>query len=132
MALFEGMDRGRTGYISLQALVDRIYPNNREGGRAGRAGRDRDKDRNRDRGDRDMSRGSRGDDDMDDGDKGSERVNAMILKANESRILFKKRPDLLQELLLQVRTVRKERGYVINLNLSTNSLSSLFCIQYLI
>ena len=79
-----------------------------------------------------MSRGSRGDDDMDDGDKGSERVNAMILKANESRILFKKRPDLLQELLLQVRTVRKERGYVINLNLSTNSLSSLFCIQYLI
>ena len=131
MALFEGMDRGRTGYISLQALVDRIYPKNREGGRADRAGRDRDMDRNRDRGDRDMSRGSRGDDDMDDRDKGSERVSAMVLKANESRVLFKKRPDLLQELLLQMRTVRKERGYVINFKISTDSLSSLFCIQFL-
>ena len=87
--------------------------------------------RNRDRGDRDMSRGSRGDDDMDDRDKGSERVSAMVLKANESRVLFKKRPDLLQELLLQMRTVRKERGYVINFKISTDSLSSLFCIQFL-
>ena len=103
----------------------------RTGGRADRAGRDRDMDRNRDRGDRDMSRGSRGDDDMDDRDKGSERVSAMVLKANESRVLFKKRPDLLQELLLQMRTVRKERGYVINFKISTDFLSSLFCIQFL-
>ena len=105
------MDRGRTGYISLQALVDRIYPNNREGGKADR-GRDRDQDR--DRGDRDGSRGSRGDDDMNDKDRerGTDRVSALVLKANESRVLFKKRPDLLQELLLQMRTVRKERGYV--------------------
>lgn len=110
MAVFEGMDRGRTGYISLQALVDRVYPKNREGGRA-----DRGQGQGRDRGDRDVSRGSRGDDDLDDRDvrdKGTDRGSALVLKANESRVLFKKRPDLLQELLLQMRTVHKIRGYV--------------------
>lgn len=107
VAVFEGMDRGRTGYISLQALVDRIYPKNREGGRA-----DRGQGQGRDRGDRDVSRGSRGDDDVDDRDEGADRGRALVLKANESRVLFKKRPDLLQELLLQMRTVHKMRRYV--------------------
>jgi hypothetical protein len=110
VAVFEGMDRGRTGYISLQALVDRIYPKNREGGKA-----ERGQGQGRDRGDRDVSRGSRGDDDLDDRDdrdKGADRESALVLKPNESRVLFKKRPDLLQELLLQMRTVHKMRGYV--------------------
>lgn len=112
MAVFEGMDRGRTGYISLQALVDRVYPKTREGGRADRG---QVQGQGRDRGDRDVSRGSRGDDDIDDRDdreKGADRGSALVLKANESRVLFKKRPDLLQELLLQMRTVHKMRGYV--------------------
>lgn len=107
MAVFEGMDRGRTGYISLQALVDRIYPKTREGGRTDRG---QGQGQGRDRGDRDASRGSRGDDDLDDRDEGADRGSALVLKANESRVLFKKRPDLLQELLLQMRTVHKMRG----------------------
>ena len=109
--LFEGMDRRNSGSIDLLSLVEIVYPKgerrtdprSRDGSRGGQGGsgsRERRSDRENDR-----ERGREGDRDRD-----SERGERVELKRNESRIMLRDRPDILQEILLQMRAVNKERG----------------------
>ena len=99
--LFSGTDRRTTGFIDVSALVECLCPSGREKDR----GRDRDRDRERGsrRESRDVSRDSERERDRDRGDK-------ILLKRNEARIVLRKRPDLLNDIQLQMRSVKKERG----------------------
>jgi hypothetical protein len=92
VTLFEGLDRRNAGSIDLKALVELVYPR-------GRGDRE-------EVGGRDDGRGSRRDD-RDSRERGAQRV---VLKRNEARVVLRKRPDLLQEVLLQMRAVNNERG----------------------
>lgn len=94
VTLFEGLDRRNSGSIDLKALVELVYPR-------GRGDRD-------EAGEREVGRSSRRDD-GDSRERGSQRV---VLKRNEARVVLRKRPDLLQEVLLQMRAVTNERGLV--------------------
>ena len=108
--LFEGMDRRNSGSVDLLSLVEIVYPKGErrtgprsgdgtrgEGGSASGSGsRER-------RGDRENERDR-------DKDREREREKRVELKRNESRIMFRDRPDILQEILLQMRAVNKERG----------------------
>jgi hypothetical protein len=94
VTLFEGLDRRNAGSIDLKTLLELVYPR-------GRGDRDREELEGRDEG-----RGSRRDD-GDSRERGSQRV---VLKRNEARVVLRKRPDLLQEVLLQMRAVNNERG----------------------
>lgn len=94
VTLFEGLDRRNSGSIDLKALVELVYPR-------GRGDRDREEV-----GGRDEGRGGR----RDDGDSRERGAQRVVLKRNEARVVLRKRPDLMQEVLLQMRAVNKERG----------------------
>lgn len=106
------MDRRNTGSIDLLSLVEIVYPKGekREGvrsreGRDGSRGREGGSGSRERRGDRESER------DRDrDRDRERERGEKVELKRNESRIMLRNRQDILQEVLLQLRAVNKERG----------------------
>ena len=105
--LFSGTDRRTTGFIDVSALVECLCPSGREKDRG------RDRDRDRERGSRRESREGSRDRER---ERGSENENdnirgeKLVLKRNESRVVLRKRPDLLDEIQAQMRSVNKERG----------------------
>jgi Ca2+-binding EF-hand superfamily protein len=118
--LFDGMDRSRTGVIDIVALIDSLFlgggresrreredrgerGKSREGKRGGERGRSRDSDRDI-RGEREERSEREGRREESVGKGGAS------VRANGARVLFRKRPDLLEELLLGVGRVQKDRG----------------------
>ena len=107
--LFDGMDRRNTGSIDISSLIEIFYPaqkrteRDRDGGVADR-GRERGSDRGRDRGSDRSERGSSRD------NENTRRGSRVVLKRNEARLVLRKRPDLLEEVQLQMRGMGRERG----------------------
>ena len=99
--LFDGMDRRNTGSIDISSLIEIFYPaqkrteRDRDGGVA-----DRGRDRKSDRSERGSSRDN----------ENTRRGSRVILKRNEARLVLRKRPDLLEEVQLQMRGMGRERG----------------------
>ena len=106
--LFEGMDRRNTGFVDLSSLVEVVFSKGqkREGSRSARGDRGEDED---DSGSRERNKNRDRDRDR-DRDRMEARGERVVLKRNETRVTLRKRPDLLQEILLQLRAVNKERG----------------------
>ena len=99
--LFDGMDRRNTGSIDISSLIEIFYPAQK------RTERDRDggvADRGRERGSDRSERGSSRD------NENTRRGSRVILKRNEARLVLRKRPDLLEEVQLQMRGMGRERG----------------------
>ena len=106
--LFDSMDRRNTGSIDISSLIEIFYPAQK------RTERDRDEgaaDRGRERGSDRSERGSRNEGSGGSRDNESNRRGRKaVLKRNEARIALRKRPDLLEEIQVQMRGVGRERG----------------------
>ena len=106
--LFDGMDRRNTGSIDISSLIELFYPAQK------RTERDRDEgaaDRGRERGSDRSERGSRNEGSGGSRDNESNgRGRRAVMKRNEARIVLRKRPDLLEEIQVQMRGVGRERG----------------------
>ena len=109
--LFDGMDRRNSGSIDIAALIELFYTSDDRDGKDRERGRDDDDDRGRMRGADRSERGSRGGSigESRDSERGR-RGGRIILKRNEARLLMRKRPDLLEEIQMQMSGVNRERG----------------------